>query len=295
MSFSDFSYRSTQPRRRTFFDMPLEWSPRSGVRLRFGDIFNCEADWAWHSGVLPTTDLWYVIDGIGWLSEERSGLGRQAVRGGDLVLLRAQHSYRAGHDPQHPLSLVAVHFECLDDHDQAIQFCHPDTGISIVHADNGAFIQAMLLRTVRDLQEGHQDRAQGWFQCALMEIVEQGGHGQPSGRFGEQSRHIGQLCERIRRSPGAPLRVETLATELNLTPEHFSRLFRRVVGVPPRTFITRTRIDAARRLLLTSSYSIGRIADLLGYDSPFQFSRQFKARVGIAPKHFRNQGRSIGT
>jgi AraC-like DNA-binding protein len=68
-----------------------------------------------------------------------------------------------------------------------------------------------------------------------------------------------------------------------------------VVGVSPRTFITRTRIDAARRLLLTSSYSIGRIADLLGYDSPFQFSRQFKARVGIAPKHFRNQGRSIGT
>ena len=67
--------------------------------------------------------------------------------------------------------------------------------------------------------------------------------------------------------------VEDLAAQLHVSPEHFCRLFRRLQGMPPRAFITRTRIEAAQSLLLTSSHSITRIAELLGYESPFYFSR----------------------
>lgn len=265
------------------------WGPIAKVKLRFADVFACEQDWRWCSGVLQRPDLWYVVDGVGWLHDERDQDGRKAIRSGDLVLMRAQRSYVAGHDPRRPLTLIAAHFDLLDWSGAPIPLGAPQTGISVLHAEAGAFIQEMLVRSVRCLQDGQGSWAEAWFQTVIMEIIDQCVRSWPSGRFGDQVRRIEQICERIRRRPGDPFRVESLAGELGVSPEHFSRLFRQVRGVPPREFITRTRMDAARRLLLTSSHSIERIAMLLGYDSAFQFSRHFKIRTGVSPSRFRDR------
>lgn len=270
------------------FDMLETWDPQAAVTLTFADVFNCESDWSWRSGILRSSDLWYVIDGVGWLREEGKRT-RQFVRGGDLVLLQTDHSYVAGHDSRRPLSLIAVYFELLDESGAPIVLDSLQGEIDILHAEAGGFVHDMLLRLVRCLQDGHRNWAEACFQTVVMEIINQRANTWPSGRFGDQARCIARICERIRRRPGEPIRVEALATELGVSAEHFSRLFRRVQGVSPRAFITRTRMDAARRLLLTSSHSIERIAMLLGYDSAFQFSRQFKSRTGIAPSHYRRR------
>jgi AraC-like DNA-binding protein len=46
-------------------------------------------------------------------------------------------------------------------------------------------------------------------------------------------------------------------------------------------------MDAAQALLLTSSHSVARIAELLGYQSPSHFTRHFKSAVGLSPSNFR--------
>ena len=267
------------------------WNPQSAVTLTFADVFNCEPDWSWRSGILRSSDLWYVIDGVGWLREEQSRSARQIIRGGDLVLLRANRSYAAGHDSRRPLSLIAVYFELLDESGAPIVLGSPRQEIDILHAEASGFVHDVLLRLVRCLQDGRRRWAEACFQTVVMEIINQCANTWPPGRFGDQARRIMQICERIRRHPGEPIRVDALAAGMGVSAEHFSRLFRRVQGLSPRAFITRTRIDTARRLLLTSSHSIERIATLLGYDSGFQFSRHFKARTGVPPSHYRDRGR----
>ena len=71
--------------------------------------------------------------------------------------------------------------------------------------------------------------------------------------------------------------------------EKFRKLFREKTGVSPKQYIIRRRIDAASRLLLTGKKSIGEIAAELGYNTPYEFSAQFRKFTGISPKKYRQQ------
>ena len=87
------------------------WVPESGVELHSGDVFICEPDWSWSVRNLRDLDLWYVMEGAGWISD---GETRTPIGSGDYVLLRRGASYEAGHHSQRPLKLIALHFDPRD-------------------------------------------------------------------------------------------------------------------------------------------------------------------------------------
>lgn len=264
------------------------WMPDSRVELYWCDTYVCEPDWSWRARDLPNLDLWYVTDGAGWIDE---GQGRTPMGAGDCLLLRRGASYRAGHDPERPVSLIAVHFDLVGEGGERLDPPPEELPPLVLQIRRGAFFHGLLSRVVRAYRDGSQERAAAWLQAALMEVGRQEARTGPPGPEGERLQRIQRMCERIRRHPERPVRVEDLAAELHVTPEHFSRLFRSHQGTSPRAFITRTRMDAACTLLLTSSHSIGRIAEILGYSSPFYFSRRFKANLGLSPSAFRRVGR----
>lgn len=270
------------------FSDDQRWRPDSRVELYWCDTYVCEPDWSWRVRDLPNLDLWYVSDGRGWID---GGEDRTAMGAGDCLLLRRGASYRAGHDPERPVSLIAVHFDLLGEGGERIQPPPEELPPLIQQIRRDSFFRGLLTRVVSAYRDGSRERAAAWLQGALMEVGRQEDRTWPPGPEGERARRIQRMCERIRRHPGRPVRVEDLAAELHVTPEHFSRLFRSLQGTSPRAFITRTRIEAAQTLLLTSSHSIGRIAEILGYSSPFYFSRQFKAKMGLSPSAFRRVGR----
>lgn len=104
-------------------------------------------------------------------------------------------------------------------------------------------------------------------------------------------RELRQLFARLRTtSPEALPGVAQMAAQAGLSPEHFSRLFRRVNGQSPMQFIVSLRITHARHLLRESSLSVGEIADRLGYADVYFFSRQFKEQTGVSPLAYRKQG-----
>ena len=49
------------------------------------------------------------------------------------------------------------------------------------------------------------------------------------------------------------------------------------------------RMPQARSLLIAQSHSLVDIADQLGHQSPYHFSRRFKGQHGITPKHFQEK------
>jgi len=263
----------------------MDWTPDSGVSVRWGDFFDCEPDWYWSVRDLPVLDLWLVTGGTGWIADTRS---RTAIGAGDCLLLRPGDSYESGHDPEHPLGLIAVHFDLLDADGMALP--PPDDLPPFTRRmEHSELLRELLTRAIHAHKDGRQDAGDGWFQAALLEVERQDARTWPPGLLGEQARAMDEICERIRRDPGADVRVEDLAAETHVSPEHFSRLFHRVQGMSPRAFITRTRIETAQRLLLTSSHSVARISRMLGYRTPYYFSRHFKANVGVAPSAYRTR------
>jgi AraC family transcriptional regulator, arabinose operon regulatory protein len=267
----------------------MDWKPSSRIDFRWGSVFECEYDWTWRVRGLPSWDLWYVTSGKGWIADRKS---RTEISFGDCVLLRSGVSYRSWHDPEQPLRFIAIHFEFLDEWGERLRLAEQDYPPFIRRIGLPELFRELLTRAIDSYREGRQERAAVWLQTALMEMLRQDATEWPAGLLGEQARKIDEICRRIRAHPGRPVRIDDLASELYVTPEHFSRIFRRLHGISPRAFVTRTRIEAAQNLLINSGHSIGRISDLLGYENPFYFSRQFKSQVGVSPSAFRKDDRN---
>ncbi|MFA6567946.1 MAG: AraC family transcriptional regulator [Victivallales bacterium] len=80
-----------------------------------------------------------------------------------------------------------------------------------------------------------------------------------------------------------------IARILNMPRHHFIREFTREVGVPPQTWLKKTRLDKACLLLHFSDKTIKEIAAETGYYDRYHFSKTFKAERGMSPVEFRRK------
>lgn len=78
-----------------------------------------------------------------------------------------------------------------------------------------------------------------------------------------------------------------LAALLGLTPDYFTRVFTRSFGVSPKRWMVEERMHVAAARLRETPYAVSRIAEELGYDDVFLFSRQFKWVMGRSPRALR--------
>jgi AraC-like DNA-binding protein len=91
----------------------------------------------------------------------------------------------------------------------------------------------------------------------------------------------------MRERPGHPFSLQELAEIAIMSASHFDRVFRDVVGVPPRLFLSALRLDAAKHLLLTTPLSVIDVCYEVGYDSLGTFTTRFTDFVGVTPSSLR--------
>ena len=101
------------------------------------------------------------------------------------------------------------------------------------------------------------------------------------------ARKIEQSISYMMRHLNQPLQVATLAAAVNVSPSHYSALFKRWMGIPPIDYFIHLRMRYACQLFDSTSLNVKEVAALLGYDDPFYFSRTFKAINRIAPSKYR--------
>jgi len=83
------------------------------------------------------------------------------------------------------------------------------------------------------------------------------------------------------------LNVRTLAREFGVSTEHLCRVLKRQTGDTFVELLRRARIDAARRLLITTTMSMKEIAARVGFSSASHFARDFRKVCGAAPSSYR--------
>jgi AraC-like DNA-binding protein len=83
--------------------------------------------------------------------------------------------------------------------------------------------------------------------------------------------------------------LEAAAREACLSPFHFHRLFRSTFGETPHDFLTRRRIDHARRLLASGEMTVTEVCLEVGYSSLGSFSSKFQSLAGVAPTQYQRE------
>jgi AraC-like DNA-binding protein len=87
--------------------------------------------------------------------------------------------------------------------------------------------------------------------------------------------------------------LEAAAREACLSPFHFHRLFRATFGETPHDFLTRRRMDHARRLLASGEMTVSEVCLEVGYTSLGSFSTKFQSFAGVPPTQYQREVRRV--
>lgn len=88
-----------------------------------------------------------------------------------------------------------------------------------------------------------------------------------------------------------PVQFQALAGQFGMSWRTFYRRFQDAFGDPPKVYLQKLRINAARRLLEKDSGTIEQIATRVGYSDPAFFRTLFSRHVGMTPSHYRESFR----
>jgi AraC family transcriptional regulator len=96
-----------------------------------------------------------------------------------------------------------------------------------------------------------------------------------------------RCLELMRARLSEDISLDELAAEAQLSPFHFARMFRQSIGVPPRVYLTRLRLEKACELLELTDLPITEIAQEVGYSSNQVFARVFIKHRRMRPSDYR--------
>ncbi|WP_222932680.1 AraC family transcriptional regulator [Nocardia yunnanensis] len=132
------------------------------------------------------------------------------------------------------------------------------------------------------------DRLLDWtLVCTMRSWFEQAGPAAPTWFRGLADPIVAPALHAMHTAPGNAWTVASLAAEARVSRALFAKRFTAVMGQPPLSYLTETRMDEAEELLTDTDLTIAQIAGSVGYADPFGFSAAFKRHRGISPTAFR--------
>ncbi|WEK37482.1 MAG: AraC family transcriptional regulator [Candidatus Pseudobacter hemicellulosilyticus] len=103
----------------------------------------------------------------------------------------------------------------------------------------------------------------------------------------EQKDMINDSILYMRSKLNVRLTVKEMAERTNLSEPHFTRLFRQSTGMSPMDYFIHLKLQKSCLMLYSSTSRVKDIADAIGYDDPYYFSRLFKKYMNLSPEQYR--------
>jgi AraC-like DNA-binding protein len=114
-------------------------------------------------------------------------------------------------------------------------------------------------------------------------VSDQGARLRQIASTGSQSQQIARAIHWLKGNFTQPLRIENLASQVNMSTSTFHHHFRAVTAMSPLQYQKWLRLNEARRLLLSENQDATTAAFQVGYESPSQFSREYSRMFGAPP------------
>ncbi len=82
--------------------------------------------------------------------------------------------------------------------------------------------------------------------------------------------------------------IKDLGDTVNMSPDYFTKYFKKITGKTPTEYIADVRINMAIRLILDTSLSITEISEKAGFCNINYFDKMFRESTGLTPTEYRN-------
>ncbi len=268
-----------------YFSNMLEHYPH--ITISRAGITQVPPNWAWDTGnaAWRDSDIWIILRGLGLLNTPQ---GKFEMRPGDCYWYRAGERYTARNAEGERVTVFYCHFDLLDEENNVARPPNRELPGFYRRMTDMEAVTPILQRiaALHHEQPRRPAEVNAWGGALIAEVANQDRQSSYSGLELEQHQAVEDLCAEIRAMPGKYTAVGDMAEHLGYTPQHFARVFRKFKAASPKSFLIRTRIERAKTYL-TASYSVGRIASLLGYSDVYFFSKQFKLYTGVSPTAWR--------
>ena len=99
-----------------------------------------------------------------------------------------------------------------------------------------------------------------------------------------QGYRIAKAIDWLKLNYATPLRVDDLASRVQMSTPTFHHHFRQLTAMSPLQYQKWLRLNEAKRLMLNEHLDVSSAAFKVGYESPSQFSREYSRLFGVPPK-----------
>ncbi|MEH6910860.1 MAG: AraC family transcriptional regulator [Oceanicoccus sp.] len=100
---------------------------------------------------------------------------------------------------------------------------------------------------------------------------------------------LGRALNAIHQRAELSWTLDSLAKEALMSRSSFADTFSKIVGLSPMKYLTRWRMNEARRLLQTTQLSVAQIAEKSGYESDAAFRKAYRNTLGETPGSVRTK------
>jgi Response regulator containing CheY-like receiver domain and AraC-type DNA-binding domain len=90
----------------------------------------------------------------------------------------------------------------------------------------------------------------------------------------------------VRENYSGRLSLGEVAARFEVSPNHLSTVFKKYAGQGYAEFVAQVKMDKAKELILGGHYKMFEVAQLLGFEDAFYFSKVFKKVEGLSPREF---------
>lgn len=96
-----------------------------------------------------------------------------------------------------------------------------------------------------------------------------------------------QMKKKIEVSAYEDISVSQLCTEMRYSKTYLSKVFFNNFGYSINTYISKVKIEEAKKLIREHTHNFSQIADMLCFSNPFYFSRVFRRVTGMSPTEYK--------
>jgi len=101
---------------------------------------------------------------------------------------------------------------------------------------------------------------------------------------GAPAQRVARAIRWLRDHFAEPLRIETLARHVGMSPSALHLHFKSMTALSPLQYQKRLRLQEARRLMAGDGLDAGEAAFRVGYESQSQFGREYRRMFGAPPR-----------
>ena len=236
-------------------------------------------------GVQRFYTIHIVIDGTGYLEVANQ---QYTAKSGDMFFIPPNVSYRYYSDEDNPWEYVWFSFVG----DNSELYCEKfgfDEENHLIKCKDFPHVKVILQRLfdkkLNNNSLGYYDILSGFYKILNIHIQEDNHIGKT-----ELSESIANYVNCHYNKP--ELSLPELCNYFNISHPSLCRIFKEKNGYSVKTYIIKTRINEALKLLANTNLNVKDIAFSVGYLDDIQFMKMFKKETGLTPSEYRKSIKS---